>query len=92
MRNVTVIILTADRTRKASATFSRSHRALDIVKTSTTRWKMPAHVDYQVANITRGIQLSPHDRLTEQFVQDGDVLMLQAFPTHGGASRNDQCA
>ena len=81
---VTFYIQTADRTRRAQVTLPRSMRVADLVKTSANRWFMSRHVDYQVANTTRGTVLLANELLASDRVHNGDVLMIQPFPTHGG--------
>lgn len=83
VHKVTFYLQTADRTRKAQVTLPRSMRVSDLVKTSARRWFMSRHIDYQVANTTVGTVLLANDFLSEDRVNDGDILMLQPFPTHG---------
>lgn len=80
---VTFYLQTADRTRKAQVTLPRSMRISDVVKTSAHRWFMSRHIDYQVANTTTGTILLSNERLDPDRVHNGDVLMIQPFPTHG---------
>ncbi len=83
VHKVSVVLQTADRTRKARITVPRTMSVADIVKASRSRWVLGGSVDYQVVNMTSNRQLLAHDSLTYDNVQDGDVLMLQPFPTHG---------
>jgi hypothetical protein len=80
---VTFYLQTADRTRKAQVTVPRTMRIRDVVKTSAQRWFMSTRIDYQVANTTRGIVLLANEVLAPDRVHNGDVLMIQPFPTHG---------
>ena len=80
---VTFYLQTADRTRKAQVTLPRSMRVSDVVKASAHRWFMSRHIDYQVANTTTGAILLSSEVLAPDRVHDGDVLMIQPFPTHG---------
>lgn len=84
---VTVYIQTADRTRKAMITLPRSMRVSDVIKISSKKWLMSIRVNYQIANTTSGRFLHANDTLTNDKVHNGDVLMLQPFPTHGSATR-----
>jgi glucose-6-phosphate-specific signal transduction histidine kinase len=81
--NVSIVLQLADRTRKAHLTMPRTMRVSDIVKASRGRWTLSFGVDYQIVNLNTNRQLSPHDMLTTDVVANGDVLMLQPFPTHG---------
>jgi hypothetical protein len=83
VHKVTFYLQTADRTRKAQVTLPRSMRVRDVVKASAHRWFMSRHIDYQVANTTTGAVLLSSEQLAEDRVHNGDVLMIQPFPTHG---------
>ncbi len=87
---VTFYLQTADRTRKAQVTLPRSMRVSDVVKASAHRWFMSRHIDYQVANTTTGAILLSSEVLAPDRVHDGDVLMIQPFPTHGSC-RDGAC-
>jgi hypothetical protein len=80
---VTFYLQTADRTRKAKVTLSRTMRVRDVVKASAQRWFMSTRIDYQIANTTRGTVLLGNEVLAPDRVYNGDVLMIQPFPTHG---------
>ena len=82
---VSVVVQMADRTRRAQVTLLRTMRVSDIIKTSRGKWTLSFGVDYQIVNINTNRQLSQHDLLTSENVANGDVLMLQPFPTHGAA-------
>ena len=80
---VTIVLQTADRTRKAQVTVPRSMYVSDIIKASTKRWFLSFGIDYVVFNVTLNKQLLPSDSLNVYNVQNGDVLMLQPFAVHG---------
>ncbi len=84
VNSVTFYLMTADRTRKAQVTLPRSMRVSDLVKASAHRWFMSRFVDYQVANTTTGAVLLSNEVLAPERVHNGDVLLIQPFPTHGG--------
>ena len=81
--SVMIYVQTADRTRKAQVTLPRSMKVSDLVKTSSRRWFMSRHVDYQVANTTTGSILLANEYLTPERVRHGDLLVIQPLPTHG---------
>jgi hypothetical protein len=83
VNKVTFYLQTADRTRKAQVTLPRSMRVRDIVRASAQRWFMSTRVDYQVANTTRGTILLANEVLAPDRVYNGDILLIQPFPTHG---------
>ena len=83
VNKVTFYLQTADRTRKAQITLPRSMRVSDVIKASARRWFMSTRIDYQVANTTTGAVLLSNETLAPDRVNNGDVLMIQPFPTHG---------
>lgn len=80
---VTVVLQTADKTRKAQITVPRSMSVQEVIKATTKRWILSSNVDYQIYNVTANISLLANDMMTIDRVNSGDVLMLQPFPTHG---------
>ena len=86
VHKVTVLLQTADRTRKAQVTLPRTMTVSDIIKASRGRWRLPRSMDFQIVNMNTSRQLLPYESLNNNNVSDGDVLMLQPFPTHGGFS------
>ena len=82
-QQVSLTLQMADRTRKARVTLPRDLSVADLVRTSRGKWALGFAVDYQVFNLSNGRQLLAHDRLSSDLVQDGDLLMLQPFATHG---------
>lgn len=83
VHRVTVYLQTADRTRKAQVTLPRTMTASDIIKASRGRWRLSLGMDFQLVNLNTNRQLLPYDTLNANNVSNGDVLMLQPFPTHG---------
>jgi hypothetical protein len=81
---VVIYLQTADKTRKAEVVLPRSMTAHDVVKASTTRWKMLTGANYVVTNLTLNRQLLPHEMLSEDKVRNHDILMIQPLATHGG--------
>ena len=87
VHTVTVILQTADRTRKAQVTVPRTMTVADVIKASRGKWRLSMGMDFQIVNMNTNRQLLAHDTLSNNNVQNGDVLMLQPFPTHGGGGR-----
>ena len=88
VHTVTVILQTADRTRKAQVTVPRTMTVADVIKASRGKWRLSMGMDFQIVNMNTNRQLLAHDTLSNNNVQNGDVLMLQPFPTHGGGERH----
>ena len=84
VHKVTIILQTADRTRKAQVTVPRTMTVGDVIKASRGRWHLSMGMDFQIVNMNTNRQLMAHDTLNSSNAQNGDVLMLQPFPTHGG--------
>ena len=80
---VTVLIRTADKTKKAEVTLPRSMTANDLIAASKQNWVLPEDADYQLVNITKGRLLSPKQVLNPEQVADGDELEVQPFHQHG---------
>ncbi len=80
---VSIVLVTLDRTRRASVTLPRSMYVSDIIKASTKRWFLSFGQDYQVCNTSSNRVLLPSDSLNTFNVKDGDILMLQPFAAHG---------
>lgn len=81
---VTIYLQTADKTRKAQIVLPRSMTAQDLIKASTTRWKMLLGSNYVVTNLSMNRQMLPYEMLTEDRVRNHDILMIQPLATHGG--------
>ena len=81
---VSIVLVTLDRTRRASVTLPRTMYVSDIIKASTKRWFLNFGTDYQVCNTSTNRVLLPSDSLNSFNVRDGDILMLQPFAAHGG--------
>ena len=81
---VTIYLQTADKTRKAQIVLPRSMTAQDLIKASTTRWKMLLGSNYVVTNLSMNRQMLPYETLTEDRVRNHDILMIQPLATHGG--------
>lgn len=80
---VTIVLMTADRTRRASITLPRSMYVSDVIKASTKRWFFSNVKDYQICNLNTNRVLLSSDSLHPHNVNNGDVLMLQPFAAHG---------
>ncbi len=80
---VTIVLVTMDRTRRASVRIPRSMYVSDIIKASTNRWFLALGTDWQVCNTSANRVLLASDSLNPDNVSDGDVLMLQPFAAHG---------
>ncbi len=77
MSEVTVIIRTADQTRKAEITMARTSVGGDIIQAAVDNWALPSDTDYTLVNTSSGKAISPSQSLSDDLVQDGQVLEVQ---------------
>ncbi len=77
MSEVTVIIRTADQTRKAEITMARTSVGGDIIQAAVDNWALPSDTDYTRVNTSSGKAMSPSQSLSDDLVQDGQVLEVQ---------------
>ena len=77
MSEVTVIIRTADQTRKAEVTMARTSVGGDIIQAAVDNWALPSDTDYTLVNTSSGKAISPSQALSEELVQNGQVLEVQ---------------
>ena len=77
MNDVSIIIRTADQTRKAEATIPRSNSGAEVLQAAVQKWSLPTDTDYQLVNASNGKSFTPTTLLTEEMVKSGDVLEVQ---------------
>jgi hypothetical protein len=77
MSEVSLIVRTADQSRKAEIAVSSENTVGDIVHSAIENWALPSDADYTVVNVTRGKSLNPTDPIARAGIQPGDVLELQ---------------
>ncbi|OYU01230.1 MAG: hypothetical protein CFE36_11310 [Sphingomonadaceae bacterium PASS1] len=77
MSEVTVIIRTADQTRKAEITMARTSVGGDIIQAAVDNWALPSDTDYTLVNTSSGKAISPSQSLSDDLVQNGQVLEVQ---------------
>jgi hypothetical protein len=84
MSEVTVVIRTADQTRKAEVTMSRDLTGADLIQAAVDKWSLPRDTDYSLVNSSGNITISPTDSLASRGVKDGDILEVQPVLVAGG--------
>ena len=80
---VTFMIRTADKTKKAEVTLLRSATVTDIIEASKNNWSLPKDTEYRAVNVTKRKQLLPKDTLSEDKVGNNDELELVPFLVAG---------
>jgi hypothetical protein len=77
MSDVSLILRTADKTRKADISLPRTNSGGDVIQAAVDNWSLPTDTEYTLVNVTSGKTLLPSAALTESFVNDGDILEVQ---------------
>ena len=80
---ITLEVQLADRTRRAEVRVPRKMTGTELIRTCRRRWSLSFHVDYQLFNLRTNRLLLTKDTLSSDQIQNGDTLVLQAFPVHG---------
>lgn len=77
MSDVTVILRTADRTRKAEVTVPRDNTGADLIQGAVNNWSLPTDSEYSLVNVTKGKTINPETRLSDDIVSEKDELEVQ---------------
>ena len=77
MSEVSIIIRTADQTRKAEVTMGRDHTGADVIQAAVDNWKLPTDTDYTLVNSSNNKSILPTQGLGQELVNDGDILEIQ---------------
>lgn len=77
MSEISVIIRTADQTRKAEVKLSSESSGADVIDAAVSNWSLPTDTDYTLVNINGGSSVQTRASLKASGVKDGDVLEVQ---------------
>jgi len=77
MSDLSLIIRTADQTRKAEINISEENTCADVIQSAVDNWSLPKDTDYTLVNISTGRTLSPNDTLARSGVLNGNTLEIQ---------------
>jgi len=83
MEELSIIIRTADKSRKAEIGISPSHKVSDIIEGAIYNWALPKDNDYTIINATSNKVLNPSDTLQYSEIRNGDILEIQPVLTAG---------
>jgi hypothetical protein len=83
MAELTIIIRTADQSRKAQITISDTHTAKQIIESAVSNWSLPIDADYSIVNVSKGTALTMGKPLHALGIQENDVLELQPILAAG---------
>jgi hypothetical protein len=78
MSEVSIIIQTADQTRKAEVALSGSQTGGEVILAAVQNWSLPGDTDYSLVNIRTAKPIEPAGTLDSQGVEDGDVLEVKS--------------
>jgi hypothetical protein len=84
MSEVTVLLRTADRTRKAEVTVPREQTGSDLVQGAVGNWSLPTDTEYSLVNVTKGKPIRLDTALAEDVVSERDELEVQPVLVAGG--------
>lgn len=79
MSEISLIIRTADRTKKAEITVDEAQTCGDLIQASVDNWALPKDTDYTITNVSKNPPqtLIPSNTLTKSGVLAGETLEIQ---------------
>jgi len=77
MADLTVIVRTADQTRKAEVKMSTDNTGADVIDAAVSNWALPRDTDYTLVNASSSKAIQPRESLGSNNVKDGDILEVQ---------------
>lgn len=79
MSEITLIIRTADRTKKAEITVDETQTCGDLIQAAVNNWALPKETDYTVTNVSKNPPqtLIPSNTLAKAGVSAGETLEIQ---------------
>jgi len=83
MNEISVIIRTADQTRKAELELDMNHTSADVIQASVDNWSLPTDTDYSLVNCSSGKTLNPTATLLDSGIKNGEILEIQPILVAG---------
>ena len=74
---ISVIIRTANQTRKAEVTVAAENTCGDLIAGAIENWSLDDTVDYTINNSTKNIALDPDETVGKSQIESGDMLEIQ---------------
>jgi len=74
---VSVIIKTADQTRKADITVPKDSACSEIISGAIENWNLDAQVDYTLMNFSQNVAIDPKTTVEQNNIKNGDELHIQ---------------
>jgi len=84
MSELTVIVRTADKSRKAEIVIPHECAVGEIIDGAIQNWSLPSDTDYTIINATSRKALNPSHTVLRAEIQEGDILEIQPVLTAGG--------
>ena len=79
MSELSLIIRTADKSRKAEITVDSNQTGGDIIQAAVENWALPRDTDYTITNVCRPTPqtLNPSESLAKYGIRSGETLEIQ---------------
>ena len=77
MKEVKIIVRTADQARKAEVSLPRDKTGAEVIQAAVDNWALPTDTNYSLVNVSNGNSIAPTARLEDGAVKDGDILEVQ---------------
>jgi hypothetical protein len=87
MSDMTLIVRTADKARKAEITVADSQTCGDVIQAAVDNWALPKETDYTITNVSKvpPETLNPSTPLARAGVAAGETLEIQPVLVAGGS-------
>lgn len=83
MKNLQVILRTADQSKKAEIDVPEDMTGNQVIEAAVNNWLLPKDITYTLVNATRNQLLNASQTVASQGVQPGDLLSLDNTLTAG---------
>lgn len=77
MSQISVIIRTADKARKAEVALESSNTGADVIQAAVDNWSLSTDTSYSLVSVSSGKTLTPNTTLESCGIKDGDILEVQ---------------
>lgn len=91
MSEISIIIRTADKARKAEIKVADTQTCGDIIQAAVDNWALPKETDYTVTNVSKmpPQTLNPSTSLVKAGITAGEILEIQPVLVAGGISNDN---
>lgn len=77
MKEVNVVLRTADQTRKAEVTLEVNNTGADVIQAAVDNWQLPTDTDYSLVAVNSGKAVALADSLEKSGIEEGEILEVQ---------------